>query len=86
MKEYKLTISTPDGSYFQGNVVALYVDGTEGQLAVLAGHTPFITVIKEGDVRIELENTTERTGTIQGGILTVDKNNVTVLSSTFSWK
>ncbi len=86
MKEYELTISTPDGNFFQGNVVALYVNGTEGQLAILAGHIPFITAIKEGAIRLEFDDMTEKIGASRGGVLTVDKDKVTLISSTFSWE
>ncbi len=85
MKEYSLTVSSPDGNYFQGNVVALYVRGTEGELAVLSGHVPFVTAIVPCKVRIEFLDCTERVGQTQGGILSVDKDSVTLLSSSFEW-
>ena len=86
MKEFTLTVSTPDGHVYRGKAVAFFVRGIEGDLAILAGHTPFITSAKECDVRIELNDETEKIGHCKGGILTVENNNVTFLSSSFEWK
>lgn len=86
MKEFDLTISTPDGNMFQDKAIALIVRGTEGELAVLAGHAPFITSLVECDARIELVNDKTITGHCLGGILTVNKNKVILLSSSFQWK
>lgn len=85
MKEYKLIISTPDGSQFDDNVVAFFARGTEGDFAILAGHTPFVTAIVECDVRFEIQDGTEYKGHCEGGIVTVEKNKVTLLSSSFVW-
>ena len=45
MKTFPLTISSPDGDLFRGDVEMLIVRGTEGDLAVMAGHVPFVTAV-----------------------------------------
>ena len=86
MNTFQLTIATPDGSRFSGEAVGLFVRGTEGDLAVLAGHTPFITAVKAGPCRIELPDDTDRTGQVDGGLLTVSGERVTLLSGSFRWE
>lgn len=88
MKTYTLTIATPDGNAFQGEVIGLYLRGAQGDLAVLAGHIPFITSVQPGVCRIELpeEEATFRTGRTDGGLLTVDGDAVTLLSGSFRWE
>lgn len=86
MNSYHLIISTPDGNVFDGDAVALIARGTEGELAILAGHIPFITAVKEGACRIELPDETDKTATIGGGILTVSNSQTTLLCSGFMWK
>ena len=86
MNTYKLTIATPDGNRFQGEAVALYLRGAEGDLAVLAGHTPFITSVKAGKCRVQLEDETEQSATLDGGLLTVGTESVTLLSGSFQWE
>jgi len=85
MNTYKLTIATPDGNRFQGEMYALFLRGAEGDLAVLAGHTPFITSVKAGACRVQLPDDTERSATLDGGLLTVGAEAVTLLSGSFKW-
>ena len=56
MKTYQLTVSTPDGHVYDGDVVALFLRGAEGDLAVMAGHIPFATVVQAGKCKIETDD------------------------------
>ncbi len=85
MSTYKLIISTPDGSIFDGEVVSIIARGTEGELAVMAGHIPFITAVKPSECKIVLPDESEKKATIGGGILTVQKDETTLLCSDFKW-
>ena len=85
MNTYNLTIATPDGNQFQGEVVGLFVRGAEGDLAVFAGHVPFITSVQAGKCRIHLPDDDERSATLDGGLLTVSNTAVTLLSGSFAW-
>lgn len=85
MNTYKLIISTPDGSVFDDNAEVLVVRGTEGELAVMAGHIPFITAVKSGECKIVLSETEEKFAVIGGGILTVQGDKTTLLCSDFKW-
>ena len=86
MKTFPLTISSPDGDLLREDVVKISVRGVEGDLAVLAGHIPFVTAIKPCDCTIELEDGSEKIGHTDGGILNVSGKNVTLLSGSFIWK
>ena len=80
MNTFGLIISSPDGNIFEGEAIKLSVRGIEGELAVMAGHIPFITAVKECDCRIELADGTEKTGHTAGGLLNVAKDSVILLS------
>ena len=86
MKSYQLNVSTPDGSAFDEEASMLILRGSEGELAILAGHVPFITAVKPCDCVIVLPDDSEKTAQIGGGILTVTNEKTTLLSSSFSWK
>ena len=81
MKTFSLILSSPDGDLFRGDAQALIVRGTEGELAVLADHTPFLTAVKACDAKIILPADTEQIIAVDGGLLTVSNNNVTLLSA-----
>ena len=85
MKPFLLKIASPEGDLFCGDVVKLSVRGTEGDLAVMAGHIPFVSYVKPCDCRLELEDGSEKIGHIQGGVLTVSKDKVILLSGDIAW-
>ena len=85
MNTFKLTIASPDGNKFSGNAVKLDVRGTEGELAIMAGHIPFVTSIVRCPCTIWLEDGSKMTATADGGLLTVDSESVTLLSGSFKF-
>ena len=85
MRSYLLKISSPDGDLFCDNAVNLCLRGTEGDLAVMAGHVPFVTYVKPCNCKIELEDGSEKIGYTQGGVLTVGRDKVILLSGVFTW-
>ncbi|MBP5686497.1 MAG: F0F1 ATP synthase subunit epsilon [Clostridia bacterium] len=85
MKNYHLIISTPEGNVFDGEAAMLTVRGSEGDLAVLAGHIPFITAVRKCEGSIVFEDNTEKKANIGGGILTVGQNVTTLLTSDFEF-
>ncbi len=86
MKTFPLVVSAPDGDRFRDDVAALFVRGIEGDLAILAGHTPFVTTVKGGECKIMREDGTTLIGVTDGGILTVSAERVTFLSGSFSFE
>ncbi len=82
MNTFKLSVSTPEGSRFDGEALALFVRGTEGDLAVLANHAPFVTAVKECACRIITSDEEEICADIRGGLLNVSENGDTILLTT----
>ena len=85
MRAFALKISTPEGDAFSGEVLSVSVRGAEGDLAVMAGHIPFVSPIKPCDCKITLEDGTEKIGHTDGGILTVSAEKTVILSGSFAW-
>ncbi|MBE6628096.1 MAG: F0F1 ATP synthase subunit epsilon [Ruminococcaceae bacterium] len=86
MNAFRLTVSSPNGNLFDEEAVFLRLRGVEGELAIMAGHVPFVTVVKPCDCKIELDDGTEMIGHTEGGVLSVASNRVTLLSGSFAWK
>lgn len=86
MNTFKLKISTPDGNIYDGQAAKLDVRGISGELAVMAGHIPFMTALKAGHCTLMLDDGTRREGEIDGGILNVAADLTTILASGFRWK
>ena len=85
MSTFSLIISSPDGDLYRGEAQKLILRGTEGELAVLAGHVPFVTAVKKGRVVMEDAQGERKEGLIEAGLLTVDKDKTTVLTTGIHW-
>ena len=86
MKTFDFVISSPDGNIFEGEITSVIVRGVSGELAVMAGHIPFVTSLKPCDCKIEFEDGTERIGAVDGGLLSVTKEKTTLFAGSFIWK
>ena len=85
MKTFPLIISSPDGDLFRGDAGMLILRGAEGDLAVMAGHVPFVTAVVQGSCVVITDTEERKEGIIEEGLLTVDADRTTVLTSGLTW-
>ena len=67
---------------FSGEAEFVALPGEAGELGIYPKHTPLITRIRPGAVRIQTTNGGEEFVFVAGGILEVQPNGVTVLADT----
>jgi F-type H+-transporting ATPase subunit epsilon len=65
---------------FSGVAEMVYAPAVLGEVGVAPGHTPLISPLKAGEVRLDVGNQKEEFFFISGGILEVQPHVVTVLS------
>ena len=88
MATLKVSVVSAEGSIFEGEAKFVALPGEGGELGILPRHTPLITRIKPGAVRIERANPDgtssgeEEFVFVAGGILEVQPGTVTVLADT----
>lgn len=75
-------VVSAEASIFSGQAKFVALPGETGELGILPGHTPLITRIQPGAVRIEKEDGSEEFVFVAGGILEVQPKHVTVLADT----
>ncbi|MEN7529747.1 MULTISPECIES: F0F1 ATP synthase subunit epsilon [unclassified Cupriavidus] len=75
-------VVSAESSIFSGQAKFVALPGESGELGILPGHTPLITRIQPGAVRIEKEDGSEEFVFVAGGILEVQPQHVTVLADT----
>ena len=76
-------VVSAEESIFSGEAKFVALPGENGELGILPRHTPLITRIKPGAVRIErADNGEEEFVFVAGGILEVQPGTVTVLADT----
>ena len=69
-------------SIYSGQVTMLIAKGAGGELGILPGHAPLVTLLQPGPIRVQLENGTEEIVYVSGGVLEVQPHVVTVLADT----
>ena len=75
-------VVSAEESIFSGEARFVALPGEAGELGIFPRHTPLITRIRPGSVRIEMADGSEEFVFVAGGILEVQPNCVTVLSDT----
>ena len=77
---FKLSIVSPSGKVFEDTVDSIAVPGSEGAFEVYSKHTPIISALKSGRVRVRQAGK-ESAFEITSGILQVDlEHNVSLLA------
>jgi len=82
MATIHVDVVSPESSIFSGEAKFVALPGESGELGILPGHTPLITRIRPGSVRIEMADGGEEFVFVAGGILEVQPNSITVLADT----
>ena len=78
MDTIKLSIVTPTGSIFNGDVKTVTLPGKEGEFGVLPGHSSLVSTLSVGVIVIEKIDSTEAVA-INWGHVKVDEKSVDVL-------
>ncbi len=83
MATIKVDVVSAEESIFSGDAELVALPGKSGELGILPGHVPLITLIRPGFVRIHLPGKQEVEQVfVAGGVLEVQPNLVTVLADT----
>jgi F-type H+-transporting ATPase subunit epsilon len=75
-------IVSAEASIFSGSAEMVFAPAVMGEVGILPRHTPLLTRLKPGEVRLKLPGGEEEFFYVSGGILEVQPLVVTVLSDT----
>lgn len=73
------SLVSPEREVYAGEVDQVIAPGVEGEFGVLAGHAPFMTVLKLGEVTV-LNGAERRVFEIQGGFADVTPQGLIILA------
>ncbi|MCC2597292.1 F0F1 ATP synthase subunit epsilon [Pusillimonas sp. MFBS29] len=82
MANLQVDIVSAEESIFAGQATFVTLPGESGELGILPGHTPLISRIRPGTVKVVQADGTEVNVFVAGGILEIQPGAVTVLSDT----
>lgn len=84
-RSFQLEIRTPEKLIYEGEVTSVQAPGVEGNFQILAGHTPFLTALDVGEIRIRESSDTPQLMATTGGVFEVLRTGVTALVETAEW-
>jgi len=79
---FKVDIVSAEESVLTGEATFVALPGEAGELGILSGHTPLISRIRPGTVKVVRPDGAEENIFVAGGILEVQPGSITVLSDT----
>lgn len=86
MAEFNLKIVSPDGIFFDGSAWQISLRSIDGDVAIMAGHIPYLTAVGIGECRVYAkENSEPRLAACCGGLLNVTHDGVFLAPTTFEW-
>ncbi len=80
MSELKVEIVSAQGHIHSGTAKAVFLPGDQGELGVLPGHTPLLTRLKAGVIRVQTPSGEELPFFVGGGILEIQPTGVNVMA------
>ena len=81
MDKFKLEFVTPEKSLLSSEVEQVIIPGSEGEFTILADHSPMISSLKPGLIRIYEDSSSEAiTYFVADGFIDMASNNLTILA------
>ncbi|MCH8493236.1 MAG: F0F1 ATP synthase subunit epsilon [Idiomarina sp.] len=77
-----LDVVSAEDKLFSGDVRSITVTAAEGEMGILPKHTPLLTALKPGMIRLVTDSGDEELFYVAGGIMEVQPDVVTILSDT----
>jgi F-type H+-transporting ATPase subunit epsilon len=78
-EKLQFSLVSPERELFAGAVDQVDAPGTEGDFGVLSGHAPFMTALKEGQVRVHNDGRIT-VFDVRGGFADVTPEGLTILA------
>ena len=78
-KTFSVSLVTPEGPAFEGEVVMVIVPGAAGEIGVLARHAPLVAMLKAGSTRIHVREGDVREFATGPGFVRVEQDRALAL-------
>lgn len=75
----KVSVISPEASLYEGDASQVVAPAYDGEVGILTGHAPMMTLLGKGQLRID-GGSGERRFSIEGGFLQVIENHVRVVT------
>ena len=80
MANIQVEIVSAEKAIFSGEASMVFAPASEGEVGIAPGHTPMVTGLIPGEVRVQTEEGEEQGFFVTGGLMEVQPGVVTILS------
>ena len=81
MADLHFELVTPDRQVMSDDVYMVVVPGTEGESGIMAGHAPYMTTLRDGDIAVyRTQNGQPEKIPVTGGFAEVSEKGLTILA------
>jgi F-type H+-transporting ATPase subunit epsilon len=79
MADLEVDLVAADGKIWSGRARSVSAPAADGEIGILVGHTPVLTILRRGELRVKTSDGEALRWTVDGGFLSVDSDQVTVV-------
>jgi F-type H+-transporting ATPase subunit epsilon len=76
----KVSVISPEAALFEGDATSVVAPAYDGQVGILTGHAPMMTLLGKGELRVDGGTGAGKTFVVEGGFLQVIGNHVRVVT------
>ena len=77
----RVSVVSADKDVWSGEASMVVAKTVEGEIGILPGHEPMLAILASGNVRVTTVDGSKITANAEGGFLSVENNNVSVVAS-----
>ncbi|MGL9762776.1 MAG: F0F1 ATP synthase subunit epsilon [Wolbachia sp.] len=81
MNTFKVQFFSPDNQISFNKVTSLSINGLEGELMVLAHHSPHLIYLLSGIITVKMSNQKKEKVVVDNGVLEVADNNCSIVTN-----
>ena len=79
MADLEVDLVAADGTIWSGTARQVSAPASDGEIGIRVGHTPVLTILRRGELRVRSSAGEVLRWTVEGGFLSVDSDRVTVV-------
>lgn len=84
MATIRVDVVSAEKALYSGDAKMVFAPAAMGEIGIAPRHTPLVTTLSPGEVRLQLTDGTEESFYVSGGLLEVQPHIVTILSDSAS--
>ena len=84
-RAFKLRVISPDRIFYEGEVIMLELNTTEGQVGIYKNHVPMTYILEPGIMTITESEESKKEAALHSGFIQILQEEITILAETVEW-